>query len=122
RSALESRTFPARQCPIAPTRLVAPTTGKLIAMASLGSNPSTYTKTGTVRIDPPPPNRPSVSPIASARASPTAITSEIEQGIPSARRLSLDDAFGGGRNAEQHALIPRPADRLQSDGESARVV
>src|ERR1035437_1475296 len=122
RSALVIRTFPARQCPTAPTRLVVPTTGKLMAIASLGSNPSTYTKTGTVRIDPPPPNRPSVSPMTKAMASPTATMSEVEQGIPSARRLPLDDELGYGRDAKQHPFAPWPADRLQPDRKSARIV
>jgi hypothetical protein len=41
RSAVGSRTFPARQWPSAPARLVVPTIGRLIAIAVFAPKPST---------------------------------------------------------------------------------
>ena len=47
----------------APTRLLAPTINKEYAVASTGSTPNKYTRTGTVKILPPPPIKPSETPI-----------------------------------------------------------
>ena len=47
--AMRTLTFPARQWLAVPNALVAATMARLMAMASLGEKPSTYTKMGTVR-------------------------------------------------------------------------
>ncbi len=39
-TAVRTRTLPSRQCSAAPTRLVTPTTGRLMAMAGLAATPS----------------------------------------------------------------------------------
>jgi hypothetical protein len=49
----------------APTNELAPTTKSEYAVAKIGSTPNKYTKTGTVKMDPPPPIRPSEIPMSS---------------------------------------------------------
>mmetsp|Transcript_125124 Transcript_125124/g.400768 ORF Transcript_125124/g.400768 Transcript_125124/m.400768 type:complete len:217 (-) Transcript_125124:61-711(-) len=56
-------TFPARACATSAARLVMPTTTSDMAMAFLGSTPSTYTKIGTVKMEPPPPSNPRDTPM-----------------------------------------------------------
>lgn len=51
---------------ILPTRDVVPTTNNEYAVAVTGLRASRYTKIGTVRIDSPPPNHPSVRPTTNA--------------------------------------------------------
>lgn len=48
---------------IAPIKLVVPTIKREYAVAITGSTENRYTKTGTVKIDPPPPIIPSETPI-----------------------------------------------------------
>ena len=55
-------------------------TGRLIAMARVGSKPSTQTKTGTVRIEPPPPRTPSDRPMTAARAKPRSCIARCSEG------------------------------------------
>ena len=56
-------TKPLRQLLKAPIRLVEPTINKEYDVASTGDTLNKYTKTGTVRIEPPPPINPNEIPI-----------------------------------------------------------
>ena len=62
------RTLPARACAIRPNSDVTATTNKLAVIACFGSNPATYTSSGVVRMEPPPPRSPRVSPTTRASA------------------------------------------------------
>jgi hypothetical protein len=48
----------------APTKEEAPTINKEYAVAKIGLTPKRYTRTGTVKMDPPPPISPSEIPIS----------------------------------------------------------
>jgi hypothetical protein len=49
-----------------PNKLTVPTIARLIAIADLGGIPMTYTRVGTVKIEPPPPIKPRLMPMATA--------------------------------------------------------
>src|SRR5260370_30200595 len=57
-------TRPARACVTAPANAAVPTTRSEAVVAWCGLWPSRYTRAGTVRMDPPPPSAPRVSPIS----------------------------------------------------------
>ena len=57
-----TRTWPLRQCSYAPTRDAMPTTTSDVEVAEDGDRPTTNTRTGTARMDPPPPRAPSATP------------------------------------------------------------
>jgi len=67
-------TIPLERFLILPTRDVVPTTNKEYAVAVTGLSASKYTKIGTVKIDPPPPNKPSVRPTINAPIYPNIIS------------------------------------------------
>jgi len=64
-NAILKSTRPLRQLLNEPIKLVDPTTNNEYDVARMGDTPNKYTKTGTARIDPPPPIRPSEMPINS---------------------------------------------------------
>ena len=62
-AAARQSTLLARACEITATPAVVPTTASESAIAVFGSTPSA-SKSGTVSVEPPPPSKPSASPIA----------------------------------------------------------
>src|SRR6266540_3643799 len=68
-SAVLIRTFPIRAWSAAPTSAAAPTTSSDSVVAAWMGWPRTYTRTGTARIEPPPPIRPRSTPIATPNGS-----------------------------------------------------
>src|SRR6185312_3976624 len=95
---VRQRTRPARAWPTALTAEVAPTTTSEAVIASAVGMPATYVSSGTMRIDPPPPSRPRVSPTTAARATTAAIS------IGSPRPGQPVQCGAGGPGA---ALVPR---------------
>ena len=62
---IPERTFtrPARQCPTSPNPEAPATMSNEVVVAAAGVWPAAYTRTGTARIDPPPPSAPRANPI-----------------------------------------------------------
>jgi hypothetical protein len=56
-----------------PTKLLNPTINREYAVASTGSTPKRYTKTGTVKMEPPPPIKPKDIPITIEANNPKTI-------------------------------------------------
>ncbi|AUX27913.1 uncharacterized protein SOCEGT47_085130 [Sorangium cellulosum] len=106
-------TRPARAWATVATALVAPITRSDVAMALLASSPRTYTRSGTVRMEPPPPSAPSVKPMGKDKSPP--MTS-----VPIMALASREEGFVDERRSAQAAPVRRRRRERRAGGRGRR--